>query len=204
MFQTSNGNQSLFWQQVSSKKHVVNKVEKSECSESPSTSDSSVIIDGSWASEIHKENLERLNQMSQEEILKEKSKLEMTLKPELIQFLKNRKNKKQKINQEKLENTSIFVKDDNITSMNKERIISEVSEGSSKNENVTLMQVDEPEQSIPKPPIELMGQAKEKGWVHMDSLEPEKLKWMEDVPVDKKDEPPPNEPYNARFDFNGK
>ena len=198
-YMTSNGNQSLFWQQVSSKEPVVNKVEKFECLESPCTSDSRVTVDGSWASEIHKENLERLNQMSQEEILKEKSKLEMTLKPELIQFFKSRISKKQKINQEKLENTSIFVKDDNITSMNEEKIISEVSD----NEDVTSMQVDEPEQSIPKPPIELMEQAKEKGWVHMDSLEPEKLKWMEDVPAEKKDEPPPDEPYNARFDFNG-
>ncbi|XP_003704937.3 RNA polymerase II-associated protein 1 [Megachile rotundata] len=205
----SNDNQSLFWQQISSKEHITNKIEKPEFSESVNNVDNSVVIDGSWALEIHKENLERLNQMSQEEILKEKSKLEMTLKPELIQFLKDRRNKKQKMNknQQEHENLHVPMEDENTTSTNERRIISEasdkVNDDSFKNEGIMPMQVDKPEQSIPNPSMELMVQAKEKGWVHMDSLEPEKLKWMEDLSVEKKDDPAPDEPYNARFDFNG-
>lgn len=41
---------------------------------------------------------------------------------------------------------------------------------------------------------------KDKG-VHMDVVEPEKLKWMQDVPIITK--PLPDTLYNARFDFEG-
>jgi len=51
---------------------------------------------------------------------------------------------------------------------------------------------------------EIFEESKQKGWLHMNTLEPEKLKWMEDLSERKKDEPAPNEEYNARFDFNGK
>lgn len=39
----------------------------------------------------------------------------------------------------------------------------------------------------------------------MDLLEPEKLKWMEDLPeqTKKQTEPVPRANYNARFDLNG-
>lgn len=87
----------MFLQQVASKKHAENAIDNSQRCKRSSNDESSVIIEGPWATEIHKENLKRLNEMSQEEILKEKSKLEITLKPELIQFLKDRRNKKQKV-----------------------------------------------------------------------------------------------------------
>jgi len=42
-----------------------------------------------------------------------------------------------------------------------------------------------------------------KQWLHMDVVEKEKLQWMKDIPpVDKL--PGPDEPYAARFDFEGK
>ncbi|XP_050587930.1 RNA polymerase II-associated protein 1 [Bombus affinis] len=202
-------NKSLFLHEISPKSIVRNKVEKSETIEPLYNTDSSVIVEGSWANEIHKENLERLSQMSQEDILKEKSKLEMTLKPELIQFLKNRRNKKQKVNKAPEDNKTSNGKaqDQNEKSVNAEKLVAEEvpnkdHENLVQNNDVVPMQIDELQQDIPKPSKELMQQAKEKGWVHMDSLEPEKLKWMENIP-EKKDEPIPDEPYNARFDFNG-
>ncbi|KAG9430096.1 RNA polymerase II-associated protein 1 [Apis mellifera carnica] len=88
--------QSLFWQQISP--NALNRIKEFQKSEFLCISDKSVIVEGSWANEIHKENLERLKQMSQEDILKEKSKLEITLKPELVQFLRDKRIKKQKIN----------------------------------------------------------------------------------------------------------
>ncbi|XP_076237613.1 RNA polymerase II-associated protein 1 [Calliopsis andreniformis] len=224
----SDGNQSLFWQQVAKKEVVENQVGSPQEYEVSSNDKSSIIVEGLWASEIHKENLEKLNQMSQEDILKEKSKLEMTLKPEIIQFLKDRRNKKQKI--QGTQESSIFSKKQQRSPMNVEKLITESSnthdEGTSKNDDTTLMQVDELEysdkckdlsknsdstsmqvdelkESVPKPPKELMKEAKAKGWVHMNSLELAKLKWMEDIPVEPKNEPAPDEPYNARFDFNG-
>ncbi|CAK9798178.1 RNA polymerase II-associated protein 1 [Anthophora plagiata] len=205
-----NQSQSLFLQQISEEAHVTKQGELKNSELSTSIDSNSVIVEGSWANEIHNENLDRLNQMSQEDILREKSKLEMTLKPELIQFLKDRRSKKQNVNEnqrecEKLkeetqdQKTTPIKKENSIT----ENIVDKPIENTSKNNDVVPMQVDEPEQSIPKPSIELIEQAKQKGWVHMDSIEPEKLKWMEDIPVEKKDELASEEPYNARFDFNG-
>ncbi|XP_076277469.1 RNA polymerase II-associated protein 1 [Lasioglossum baleicum] len=219
----SDGKRSLFLQQVS-KDRATRKIEESEVSVSLPTDEGSIIIEGSWSSE------ETLSRMTQEDILREKSKLEMTLKPELIQFLKNRKNKKQKINKDEVEKCSCINKEQTSAQSEEKLITKETSvehndpskssevtymevdkpeETSSKNDECLLknndtapMQVDEPE-SIPKPPIDLMVQAKEMGWVHMDSLEPAKLKWMEDVSAQKEEEPTINEQYNARFDFNG-
>ncbi|KZC10341.1 RNA polymerase II-associated protein 1 [Dufourea novaeangliae] len=205
----SDGNQSLFSQQVSPQDQSAIKVEDSYGSKSLSANESSFIVEGSWATEIHKENVERLSQMTQEDILTEKSKLETILKPELIQFLKNKRNKQQKRkkNQEEIEESNDPHRKQNVTYMDEEKLITKDisikdNEGSSKNNAATPMQIDEPE-SIPKPLKELMERAKEKGWVHMDSLELEKLKWMEDVPAQEQQEPTPDEPYNARFNFNG-
>ncbi|XP_031841517.1 RNA polymerase II-associated protein 1 [Nomia melanderi] len=232
-YMESDDNESLFLKQVSSKKETTNKMKNSQGIIS-SVNEGSVIIEGSWSSEIHKENLEKLSQMTTEDILREKNKLEMALKPEVIQFLKERRNRKLKeekneveikqfnsltenqnsneqMNEEKLITKEISDKHD-VPSKSNDVIQMEVDKSEevfnvnntcpSKNNDIVPMQVDEPE-SIPKAPIELMEQAKEKGWVHMDALEPQKLKWMEEVPAQKIEEPAPNEPYNARFDFSG-
>ncbi|OAD57804.1 RNA polymerase II-associated protein 1 [Eufriesea mexicana] len=202
-------NQSLFYQQISPKNYVTNKIERSQNSKSETIIDSSVIVEGPWADDIHKENLERLSHMSQEDILKEKTKLEMTLKPELIQFLKDKIIKKQKVNKapENNKKLNVEVHDQNVKSLNVEKLtVKEVSSNHNedllKNSNIIPMQVDELEQNIPELSKELMEQAREKGWVHMDSLESEKLKWMEDIELNKENDPIPDEPYNARFDFN--
>lgn len=202
---TDNNKQSLFLQHILPKNRTISKEETSESSEVKCTNDSSVIIEGSWANEIHKENLERLNQMSEEDILKEKSKLETMLKPELIQFLKDRRNKKDRVkkNREKLEAMDTESQDENVKSMMNEKLsIEEIpNKHDAEKDNITSMEVDKID--IPKPSVELMEQAKQKGWVHMDALELEKLKWMEDIPKENKDEPAPDEPYNARFNFDG-
>ncbi|XP_076618567.1 RNA polymerase II-associated protein 1 isoform X2 [Colletes latitarsis] len=233
-YMKNDGNQSLFWQQVSPEENATHNSEDLQKCE-PSFNNGSTIIEKSWATEIHKENLERLNRMSQEDILREKSKLEMMLKPELIQFLKDRRNKKQKAeeDQDKIEKSNILNKDENVTYMDEEKLITKeisnrhdkelsnnnnvtlmqidkrekvvdkYSKDMSKNTDDTQMQIDKSEETVTEPPIELMKLAKEKGWVHMDALEREKLKWMEDIPIQKQDEPSPDVPYNARFDFNG-
>ncbi|XP_065203024.1 RNA polymerase II-associated protein 1 [Planococcus citri] len=54
--------------------------------------------------------------------------------------------------------------------------------------------------SIETPSLNVDLELKNKG-VHMDKVEPEKLKWMEDVPEIK--EPLPETFYSARFDFEG-
>lgn len=233
--QKNDDNQSLFWKQVSSKKGVAHKLKEPQNYEPLLSHKGNVTVEESWAIEIHNENLQRLDEMSEEDILREKSKLEMTLKPELIQFLKSRQNKNQKENQGQgeIKKFSVPNKDENMTSMDEKKlIVKEISNRCEKelfkNNDVTSMQVDklkevfnrcnediskdniiqmqinESGKTIIKSSIELMNQAREEGWVHMDLLEPEKLKWMDDILIEKEDKIAPDKLYNARFDFNGK
>lgn len=58
---------------------------------SPCNKKEAMVMEDQLAIAIHKENLEKLAKMSEAEILEEKKKLEETLDPKLIQFLKNKK-----------------------------------------------------------------------------------------------------------------
>lgn len=186
--------------------------------------------------EIHKENLEKLAQMSQAEILEEKKKLEETLDPKIIQFLRN-KNKfgKRSIEQDSKQcSTSVASKTaisslDTEVSSDKKMKLSNNSEMDCENDTAspsvakettmdteisnnktklpsdgidTKMDCEDDTLSIPKSSKEIFEEGKQKGWLHMNTPEPEKLKWMEDLLEKKKDELMPEE-YNARFDFNG-
>ncbi|XP_012214990.2 RNA polymerase II-associated protein 1 [Linepithema humile] len=230
---------SLFWQKLQPLTDASVEIQKDESSHR-NKEDSNVTIDNQITNEIHKENLEKLAQMSEAEILEEKKKLEETLDPKIIQFLKNknRKSGKRSIEQSGMQS--------NVSAANKAIINTEVSSGkkikfSSNDESDTQMDCendtssilaaketvmntevlsDEEKKlsssndtakmdcendtsSIPKVLKKILKESKQKGWLHMDTPEPEKLKWMEDLPVEKKDKPAPNEEYNARFDFNG-
>lgn len=59
----------------------------------------SVILEGEESKEIHAENLQKMGQMSEEEILKEREHLMRTMDPKLVEFLKARK--KGKVPEEK-------------------------------------------------------------------------------------------------------
>lgn len=202
--------------------------------------DSNVTMDDQMTIEIHKENLEKLAQMSEAEILEEKKKLEEILDPKIIQFLKNknRKSEKRSIEQSNMrsnvstaneatmsaevsngkkikfsssdksdtqmecENDAVSILAVKETIMNTEVSSSERKKLAS-NDGTVKMECENDTLSIPKSLKEILKESKQKGWLHMDTPEPEKLKWMEDLSVEKKDEPIPNEEYNARFDFNG-
>lgn len=190
--------------------------------------------------EIHKENLEKLAQMSEAEILEEKKKLEETLDPKIIQFLKNknRKSGKRSVEQSDVQSNvstaneatmnaevsngkkiKFSPSDKSDTQMEcendtssilavKETIMNAVVSSSVKEKlassNDTMkMECENDTSSIPKSLKEILKESKQKGWLHMDTPEPEKLKWTEELSVEKKDEPAPYEEYNARFDFNG-
>lgn len=187
------------------------------------------------AIEIHKENLEKLAQMSEVEILEEKKKLEETLDPKIIQFLRNKKNKfgKRPIDQDSKQcsasiaskttvDTEVFsdkkIKLSNNSEMdcendtastlvtNETAIDTEISNNRTKlssNDIDAKMDCEDDTLSLPKSSKEIFDEGKQKGWLHMNTPEPEKLKWMEDLTEKKKDEPMPDKEYNARFDFNG-
>lgn len=144
---------------------------------------------------IGMENDALLQGMSREEILQEKRLLEERLDPSLIAFIKSRKRKEDdrgKMNKSKIE-TEI-----------KERINEEISNKRAKEENDEKMECEEASQDsqLPEPAKEILQEAEDKNYVHMDHLEIDKLKWMGNVPEPK--EPSKDEPYNARFDFQGK
>lgn len=192
-------------------------------------------MESQLAVEIHKENLEKLAQMSQAEILTEKKKLEETLDPKIIQFLRNKKNQqsgKRSIEQNKLQpNVSAVNKIPESSNNKKIKLLlndnSDAKMNCENNVNVsTLEEVMDTETSIdktkktlnddekmdckddildiPESSKEILEESNQKGWLHMDRPEPDKLKWMEDLPEEKKNELMPNEEYNARFDFTGR
>lgn len=182
------------------------------------------------AIEIHQENLAKLAKMSEVEILKEKKILEDMLDPKLIQFFKNRKKYGKRSIEKGMQETAlipanraitdaeVFIdkklkrsSNDNDTasvSITKETAMDvEVSNDKkmklSLNENDINMDYENDAVNIPKSSKEILEASKQKGWLHMDTPEPEKLKWMEDLMEEKNDELATNKEYNARFDFNG-
>lgn len=203
---------------------------------SPCNKREAMVTEDQLAIEIHKENLEKLAKMSEEEILEEKRKLEETLDPMIIQFLKNKKKfGKRSIEQDKQcsisgvsKTTEIDIEvssdkkiklssNDNDSKMDCENdvvstsITKEVTMDTGKSNdrkikfpsNVnTKMDCEDNTINIPELSKEIFEESKQKGWLHM-IPEPEKLKWMENLPEKRKNEPTPTEEYNARFDFNG-
>ncbi|XP_033220262.1 RNA polymerase II-associated protein 1 [Belonocnema kinseyi] len=113
---------------------------------------------------------------TEEDILREKSKLESMLDPSLLEFVKQRKRKKDR-------------------SKSKETEVSNTkNEASTSTANF--------QEELPEMVKEMISEAKEKHWIHMDVVESEKAKWMEDIPS-KDEKSNLDEPYNARFDFDG-
>ncbi|XP_020282059.1 RNA polymerase II-associated protein 1 isoform X2 [Pseudomyrmex gracilis] len=236
------GKHSLFWHKIKSQKtgkdNVV-KIQKDESSVCCNKEETDVAIDSQLVIEIHKENLEKLSQMSQEEILTEKKKLEETLDPKIIQFLRNKrshKSKKRSAEENKLQpNVSVINnevidteppddkkiklllnKNENDVEMNcenasnvsiLEETVMDTEVSSDKTEKMLnddkKMDCKDDTLNIPESSKEILEESKQKGWLHMDRPEPDKLKWMEDLLEEKKNEPMLNEEYNARFDFKG-
>lgn len=168
----SDSEENLFRQQLDTRKESTSE-------------DKSGLVEGPWAEEIHRANLETLSKMNPEEILKEKERLHATLDANLIEFIKTRKKKKIGETEDKTE-TKLDVEH------NEEDFQEHQEDPFDEQDDVDL----------PEPSAEIIRQVDQKGWVHMDTIEAEKLKWMEEIATTK--DPQAGEPYNARFDFNGK
>uniref|UniRef100_A0A8C3LH27 RNA polymerase II associated protein 1 n=1 Tax=Chrysolophus pictus TaxID=9089 RepID=A0A8C3LH27_CHRPC len=130
------------------------------------------------AQAIHEENLEKLQSMSQEEILKEQERLLAQLDPSLVAFLKSRRsgNVGQK-NEIKMEQNrpeefveSLTVPQCGVgTSLSMQE--SGLQESVRRDENMKMEITDD---DLPVKP--------RKEWIHMDNVEFEKLEWMKDLP----------------------
>ncbi|XP_046616929.1 RNA polymerase II-associated protein 1 isoform X1 [Neodiprion virginianus] len=194
-----NSTNSLFQQQVNKSIQPSNTVNPLDAElHTLSSTNNSVLVEGPWATEIHTANLQRLNNMTKEEIMKEKMILYSTLDPMTIEYIKNRKQKKLQDKeivgsmQEEME--VVPCKSDTGASFGQQY------ETASKYHEQVFSEEDDT--NIPKPSAEIIQQVEEKGWLHMDRIESEKLKWMEEMPATS-NTTQPEEPYNARFDFNG-
>lgn len=187
--ESTDKSESLFYQTCMTRKHTIeaesNKLIHPE---------HSILVEGSLGSEVHEENINMLKKMTEEEILAEKARLESTLDPDLIKFLKAKKSSAS----HEISTTSIDVNTMEIDE-------SESSKTSTENPTATHEATMDCEAGSepPNQVSEIIEQATAKGWVHMDDVEPDKLEWMKDIPASTADEPAPDEPYNARFDFNG-
>ena len=118
---------------------------------------------------------------TEEDILREKRKLESILSPSLVEFMKQRKKEKDRLTQKQTQTSNIKNEPSSSTSTDQIQV----------------------EEELPEMVKDIVTEAKEKRWVHMDVVEKEKAKWMEDIPSSEEKKPNFDEPYNARFDFNG-
>lgn len=116
---------------------------------------------------------------TEEDILREKRKLESMLDPSLLEFVKQRKKEKDRL---KLKETQVS----NI-----------------KNEPSPSTSAHNIQEELPEMVKDIITEAKDKHWIHMDVVEKEKAKWMEDIPASEEKKTNLDEPYNARFDFDG-
>ncbi|XP_025946809.1 RNA polymerase II-associated protein 1 isoform X7 [Apteryx rowi] len=125
---------------------------------------------------IHKENLEKLQSMSQEEILQEQERLLAQLDSSLVAFLKSRRDgnegqkkelkKKQDRPEESLETVPVS---QHGVGASPSMQGSDMEESVIKEENMKVEITD----SLPVKP--------KKEWIHMDNVEFEKLEWMKDL-----------------------
>ncbi|NXD80782.1 RPAP1 protein, partial [Halcyon senegalensis] len=130
------------------------------------------------AQAIHNENLEKLRSMSKEEILQEQERLLAQMDSSLVAFLKSRRggtegqNKELKMEQNRLEQ---FVESQPVAQHGVGSSLS--MQGSSLEESVMKEEnrnVEMTDDDLPVKP--------RKEWIHMDSVEFEKLEWMKDLP----------------------
>ncbi|XP_070576355.1 RNA polymerase II-associated protein 1-like [Ptychodera flava] len=134
------------------------------------------------AMKIHQENLAKMADMSEQEILAEQAKLQSMLDPKLVEFLTSRS--------KKATTTDIH------TEVKTENTKQEIESGDTA--MVTESPVEEAKQAQQevKMPLE-----PKKEWVNMDTVEKEKMEWMQEVP-----KPKPGEKkigIQARFDLQG-
>ncbi|XP_067895713.1 RNA polymerase II-associated protein 1 isoform X2 [Heterodontus francisci] len=138
------------------------------------------------AQRIHEENVARLQAMSEEEIEEERNNLVSRLDPSLLAFLKSRKSGK------------------NYNEGFKDKMETHGAEKScdDKQRYSCLDTTPTKEEPVDQKPTEADIPLKlEKGWVHMDVPEYEKLEWMKDLPKPRRRKT--NKEMQARFSFHG-
>ncbi|XP_034656866.1 RNA polymerase II-associated protein 1 [Drosophila subobscura] len=143
------------------------------------TGRSAIVRDAKLAKELHEENLALLNQMSQEDILAERQRLQATLNPALLALLS--KNRAGRGPVAKSEPTAEPMEPIEPTPQPQESISSLVDSN---------------------PAHALLQQSGENKWLNFNLVEEHKLAWMRDIPA-KMSELKPGQQFDARFDWKG-
>ncbi|XP_030069963.1 RNA polymerase II-associated protein 1 isoform X2 [Microcaecilia unicolor] len=126
------------------------------------------------AQRIHEENLEKLRSMSQEKILYEQEKLLTQLEPSLVSFLKSQRSKGGIKEMCKQSQTALMrTEPQNVWAEPSKEVLD--MDGSGKGEQ----QLEEKTMEFTEDdlPVKL-----QRDWIHMDTVEFEKLEWMKDLP----------------------
>ncbi|XP_015234732.1 PREDICTED: RNA polymerase II-associated protein 1 [Cyprinodon variegatus] len=147
---------------------------------------------------IHKENQAKLEGMSQSEILEEQKKLLSQLDPRLVEFIRSRKSLNDLPSESTAEDKC------SIEGSPAENVESKESYNAAvlcpSPEEVEMEEEKEPKAPPPLTEEDLPVKP-QKEWLHMDTLEPEKLEWMRDLPSPRKKGT--RKAMLARFDFTG-
>ncbi|KAJ8710984.1 hypothetical protein PYW07_008226 [Mythimna separata] len=142
----------------------------------------SFIVSSKDADVIHSENVKLLSEMSEQDILEERKKLLSSIDPKLVEFLKAKRQKAITSESNKSEQALGSKVADNSVEESMDTSVA-IPENSNLWENDVL---SHPEVNK---------------WLHFDSLEKDKLEWMKGIEESRKIKA--DEPYEARFDFNG-
>ncbi|KAG8449445.1 hypothetical protein GDO86_016194 [Hymenochirus boettgeri] len=141
------------------------------------------------AQRIHEENLEKLKSLSKQEILQERERLLSQLDPALVAFLKSKKGQKATGG----DSSNDQAEETNIAHLENPQYPLEVNaagqspKGDGKKESTISVE------DLPVKP--------QKGWIHMNSVEFEKLEWTKDLPQAKQNKT--KKGMQARFSLKG-
>ncbi|XP_035448327.2 RNA polymerase II-associated protein 1 [Spodoptera frugiperda] len=145
----------------------------------------SFILSSKDADDIHNENVKLLSEMSEQDILEERKKLLSSIDPKLVEFLKSKRQQATTHSQPESTKSVKFSTKVEIKEISEEAMDTTVAIP----ENNNLWEND------------VLTHPEVSKWLHFDSLEKDKLEWMKGIEESKKVRA--DEPYEARFDFNG-
>ncbi|KAM4540782.1 RNA polymerase II-associated protein 1 isoform 2-T2 [Fundulus diaphanus] len=148
---------------------------------------------------IHRENQAKLQAMSKSEILDEQKKLVSQLDPRLVEFIRSRKAQSALSPASPSEHAAAEKRSAEDPPAGK----AESRETRSAAATPEEVEMEEEKEVTSAPPLtqEDLPVKPQKEWVHMDTLEPEKLEWMRDLPSPRKKGT--TKAMQARFDFTG-
>ncbi|XP_036397895.1 RNA polymerase II-associated protein 1 isoform X1 [Megalops cyprinoides] len=152
------------------------------------------------ALKIHQENQERLEGMSQADILEEQKRLLAHLDPQLVDFIRSHKAKGSPVSVVPSSGGQIKEQQDCCTPG---WVEPEVDPWEPDQETPLMETEEDGPEPLPRPPIteQELPVKPRKEWLHMDNLETEKLEWLRDLPPPRRKGT--KKAMQARFDFTG-